>query len=172
MDQLDARSFSPTSLTAQFERLARKKVLNKDDVILFNPCVFKVPEDGFGIKQDHNFLSASCLVLDFDNGSFSPEDFIRLFWRQPGDHRKRSFLICNTFSTSSTQPNRFRVIIPFQRPVMSKDVFQAIYDQIVDRLMRSGFTKDELGLDPGSRSPSQSFYVPCTNRRHPNDAFF
>ena len=47
-----------------------------------------------------------------------------------------------------------------------------MYDQIVDRIMRSGFTKDQLGLDPGSRSPSQSFYVPCTNRRHPDDAFF
>ena len=82
---------------------------------------FKVPEDGVSIKRDQNFLSASCLVLDFDNGSFSPEDFIRLFWRQPGDHRKRSFLICNTFSRSETQPNRFRVIIPFQRPVMSKE---------------------------------------------------
>ena len=134
--------------------------------------MFKGTKDGYGIKEDQNFLSASCLVLDFDNGSLSPDDFIRLFWRQPGDHRKRSFLICNTFSTSSTQPNRFRVIIPFQRPVMSKDVFQAIYDQIVDRLIRSGFTKDQLGLDPGSRSPSQSFYVPCTNRRHPKDAFF
>ena len=80
MSQLEARSFTPSSLREHFESLARKKVLNKEDVILFNPCIFKVPEDGFGIKQDQNFLSASCLVLDFDNGSFSPEDFIRLFW--------------------------------------------------------------------------------------------
>ena len=36
---------------------------------------------------------------------------------------------------------------------MSKDVFQAIYDQIVDRLMRSGFTKDELGLDREQQEP-------------------
>ena len=93
-------------------------------------------------------------------------------WTEPGDHRKRSFMICNTFSRSEKEPNRFRVIIPFQRPVLSKEVFQAIYDQIVDRLMRSGFTKDQLGLDPGSRSPSQSFYVPCTNRQHPDHAFF
>jgi hypothetical protein len=55
---------------------------------------------------------------------------------------------------------------------MSKDVFQAIYDQIVDRLIRSGFTKDQLGLDPGSRSPSQSFYVPCTNRHQPEKVAF
>jgi hypothetical protein len=132
----------------------------------------KIPEDGIGIKRDQNFLSASCLVLDFDNGSFSKDDFIRLFWTEPGDHRKRSFIICNTFSRSEKEPNRFRVIIPFQRPVMAKDVFQAIYDQIVDRLVRSGFTKDQLRLDPGSRSPSQSFYVPCTNRHQPDSAFF
>ena len=169
--QLDPKSFTPNSLRIKFEELARKKVLNKEDVMLFNPCIFKVPEDGVSIKRDQNFLSASCLVLDFDNGSFSPDDFIRLLWSEPGDHRKRSFIICNTFSRSEKEPNRFRVIIPFQRPVMAKDVFQAIYDQIVDRLVRSGFTKDELGLDPNSRSPSQSFYVPCTNRHHPGAAF-
>ena len=54
--------------------------------ILFNPCMFKVPEDGFGIKQDQNFLSASCLVLDFDKGFILAERF----YPSPLDRIRRS----------------------------------------------------------------------------------
>ena len=145
-DQLRAKSFSPTSLRITFERLAKKAVRNKDDVILFNPCIFRVPDDGASPKQDKNFLIASCLVFDFDNGSFSPEDFIRLFWTQPGDHRKRSFMICNSFSRAPAKPNKFRVIIPFLRPVWSKEVFQAIHDQFVDRMMRGWILAGKLRI--------------------------
>ena len=66
VEQLRAKSFSPTSLRITFERLAKKAVRNKDDVILFNPCIFRVPDDGKSPKQDKNFLIASCLVFDFD----------------------------------------------------------------------------------------------------------
>ena len=44
--------------------------------------------------------------------SGSLEDFIRLFWTQLGDHRKRFFMICNSFSRAPDKPNKFRVIIP------------------------------------------------------------
>ena len=38
--------------------------------------------------------------------------------------------------------------------------------------MRAGYSKEDLGLDAGCRSPSLSYYVPCLNRQHPDYAFF
>jgi hypothetical protein len=44
------------------------------------------------------------LVLDFDNGALSPEQFVEIFWTKAGRAGKRSFIICNTFSRSPEEP--------------------------------------------------------------------
>ena len=112
------------------------------------------------------------MVLDFDNGTLSPNDFIRLFWTEAGSAGKRSFIICNTFSRSPAEPNRFRVILLYRRPATSIEQHQAVFDAVVSRLEKHGYTKETAGLDGTSRSGIHSYYMPGTNREHPDSAFF
>ncbi len=112
------------------------------------------------------------LVLDFDNGKLSPEQFEDIFWRKAGKGLKRSFIICNSFSRSPGEPNRFRVIFPFKKPARSINEHKAVLNSIVSRLESEGFSEEDMGLDRQCKSGVQSFYLPCTNRAHPDYAFF
>ena len=83
----------------------------KGEVPLFNPAIFDASIDPkVGYRTQKNFSFSSMLVLDFDNGNLSPEKFEDIFWHKAGKGLKRSFIICNSFSRSSKQPNRFRVM--------------------------------------------------------------
>ena len=59
-----------------------------------------------------------------------------------------------------------------RQPARSVEQYQACFDYIVRRLDKAGFPEDTSGLDRNSRSPSQSFYFPGTNRSHLDWAFF
>jgi hypothetical protein len=111
------------------------------------------------------------MVLDFDNGNLSPEEFERIFWHDAGRGRK-SFLICNSFSRCEAKANKFRVVMFYKRPALSLDHHAAVHDAIARRLEKYGYTEESTCLDPGCKSGNQSFYVPCTNRAHPEWAFF
>ncbi len=112
------------------------------------------------------------LVLDFDNGALSPERFVEMFWTKAGRGQKRSFVICNTYSRSPEEPNRFRVILFFKTPARSIAEYQAVFDSVISRIVAEGYPIAEMGIDMTSRSGNQSFYIPCTNRAHPGYAFF
>ena len=128
------------------------------------------PEKGY--RTQANFHSASMLVLDFDNGSLSPERFVEMFWTKAGRGQKRSFVICNTFSRSPDEPNRFRAILFFTTPARSLAEYQAVFDSVIARIVEEGYPVAEMGIDMTCRSGVQSFYIPCTNRAHPGHAFF
>ena len=149
---------------------ARTPVSTKEEQQLFTISTFKNPVHS-GYRTKENFKSASCLVLDFDNGSLSPEVFEDLLWRRAGAGRKHSFVICNTFKTSAAEPNRFRVIMPFKQPTTSIEAFEAIFDDIVQRLEDAGYPREAAKLDSACRCPTQSWYLPCTNRQQKDHAF-
>jgi hypothetical protein len=111
------------------------------------------------------------MILDFDDGDMTITDFERIFWHDAG-RTKRSFIICNSFSRSASQPNRFRVFMLYKNPAMSLSEHQAVYDSIVKRLKAKGFTEESSGIDKCCRNGTQSFYMPCTNRFHPEHAYF
>ena len=112
------------------------------------------------------------MVLDFDNGDLSPEEFDRIFWSEAGRGQKRSFVICNSFSRCEATPNKFRVILFYKRPATTLQQHEAVYDAIVSRLEENGYSAKSAKLDPACRSGVQSFYLPCTNRAHQEWAFF
>jgi hypothetical protein len=60
----------------------------------------------------------------------------------------------------------------YKKPAMSLAEHQAVYDSIVKRLKDNGFTKESSGIDSCCRNGTQSFYIPCTNRAHPEYAYF
>jgi len=112
------------------------------------------------------------LVLDFDNGKLSPEKFEDIFWHKAGKGLKRSFIICNSYSRSPEQANRYRVIFLYKKPATSIAEHKAVLNSVVSRLESEGLTVKEMGLDQQCKSGVQSFYMPCTNRAHPDYAFF
>jgi hypothetical protein len=145
----------------------------KDKWPLFNMTTFEMRDGEDGYRRQNNFKCAYGLVLDFDNGQLSPEDFERIFWLDAGPEGKTSFIICNSFSRSARQPNRYRVILPFRNPCPSLEIFQLIYDSLVQRIrVVTGYEDSEIGLDKVCRSGIQSFRLPCTNRNQREWAFF
>ena len=157
---------------AQMRLFARTPIAKKER-FLFIPARFDPaldPEKGY--RTQANFHSASMLVLDFDNGSLSPEKFVEMFWTKAGRGQKRSFLICNTFSRSPEEPNRFRAILFFKMPARSLAEYQAVFDSVIARVVAEGYPVAEMGIDMTCRSGVQSFFIPGTNRAHPGHAFF
>ena len=144
----------------------------KTESLLFNPCLFDPPENAPGYRRKDYFRQSSFLVLDFDDGNLSPEEFERIFWHDAGRGQKRSFVICNSFSRSPQNPNKFRVILFYKRPATSLEQHEAVFDAVVTRLQDHGYTPESAKLDPSCRSGVQSFYLPSTNRHHQNWAFF
>lgn len=164
--------FTPQDFIAQMRLFARTPIAKKER-FLFIPARFDPsldPEKGY--RTQANFHSASMLVLDFDNGSLSPEKFVELFWTKAGRGQRRSFILCNTFSRSPEEPNRFRAILFFKTPARSIAEYHAVFDSVISRIEEQGYLISEMGIDLSCRSGVQSFYMPCTNRDHPDYAFF
>jgi hypothetical protein len=152
---------------------SKTPVKNKGkDTFLFNPAIFEPSIDKSGYRKKRNFVVSCMLVLDFDNGNLSPEKFEDIFWHKAGKGLKRSFIICNSFSRSLEQPNRFRVMFLYKKPARSIAEHQAVFNEIVSRLEGEGFTVKDLCLDTQCKTGIQSFYMPYRNRVHPDYAFF
>ena len=78
------REFSDHRLTmsdlmAFLREQSRRKVTKKVEG-LFNLSIFDPPEDAEDYRALEHFQSASGLVLDFDDGEISPQEFERIFW--------------------------------------------------------------------------------------------
>ena len=155
----------------EFRKSARTKIDCKDDLILWNPATFD-PKGGEGYRRQEYFIQSSCLVLDFDDGTLSPEEFEDIFWHKAKRGEKHSFVIHNSFSRSEDQPNKFRVILFYQQPAQSIEDHKAAYRYVVRRLEACGHTEQSAQLDTACRSGNQPFWVPSTNRAHEEFVFF
>lgn len=171
-EQFTTDKFTCRGLVDRFRRLHSTVCVSKEERRMYNPAVFEQWEHGSGFRTIANWLSATAMVLDFDSGKVSPEDFIRMFHTECTDAEKISFLIYNSFSRSEADPNRFHVVIPYQVPIFDLAVHHAIFDFFADRLAKSGFPPDTSGLDRNLRNGVQSVYCPCTNVAHQDAAFF
>ena len=138
---------------------------------MFNPSVYEQRDYG-GYRREANYEQSSFLVLDFDNGSLSPDAFIEAFGKNASLLDRLSFVICNTFSRCYEQPNRFRVIVFFKKPAATVAQHKASFDFIEAKLRHAGWCIDQCKVDRAGRSPVQSFYMPCTNRNHQDYSFF
>jgi len=144
---------------------------SKDKGELYQLTEFDPTRDPRGYRRQKNFKASYGLILDFDNGSLSPAEFERLFWHGAPTHRW-SFMICNSFSRSSSAPNKFRVVFPFAEPATSLMAYQIVYDGVVEVLTQAGISTKEAELDSNCRSGTQAFFLPCTNQAEQEHAFF
>ena len=166
-----ARAESFMEFVKVMRTLSKETIKDKSERFLLNPIIYKMDESGLLRKKD-NFQEASMMVLDFDGGNFSPEDFVRIFWDEAGTGQKRSFLICNSFSRDRDNPNRFRAFLPYIKPAKSLEEHQAVYHSIVKRLEKNGFTEESAKLDRSAINGTQPFYAPATNRNYPEGHLF
>ncbi|MFK5880500.1 MAG: DEAD/DEAH box helicase family protein [Flavobacteriaceae bacterium] len=161
------------SIVSDFKALSKKSISNKKDNFLINPILYIEDEAG-KIRLKDNFIQACMMVLDFDDGTVSPQNFKNIFWENAQEIQKRAFIICNSFYRCDEKPNKFRVFLPYCEPATSLEAHQAVYFSIVKRLQQefSGQTEKEMGIDKTGINGVQGFYAPCTNRNYPDSAFF
>lgn len=164
--------FEPQEFVRDMRSDHQQIIENKEDNYLMNPTVFDKGNTEEGLRKQEFFFQSSMMMLDFDNGDLSIDDFIRMFWSDAGRGNKRSFIIFNSFSRSSEQPNRFRVCLLYKEPATSLEAHQAVYDSIVMRLERDGYSENSSALDRQCRTGNQSFYLPCINAAERDWAFF
>lgn len=157
------------SLLAQF---GRTTVTNKDEVVMLNSAVFDGSIDTDGYRRQANFIQSNMMILDFDDGELSAEQFEDIFWYRTNKVQRRSFIICNSYSRSKEQPNRFRVFMFYKHAVTSIEQHKAVLKDITNTLEKNGFDSTNSGLDSTCKSGIQSFYMPCINRSQPDYAFF
>ncbi len=81
-------------------------------------------------------------------------------------------MITNSFSRSPTEPNRFHVIMFYKRPATSIDQHKAIVADVIGRLEANGFRTAVTGPITIVSRRVHSFYLPATNRKRPEWAFF
>jgi len=137
---------------------------------LINSSIFS--EQGNNQRTNDDFIQSNMIILDFDDGDISIQDFEEIFHLNAVRGQMRSIIICNSFSACDATPNKFRVFMPLSRPVTSIDDYKAVFDNVLARLVHHGYTMESMALDSKSRSPVQSYFMPCTNRDHKEYAYF
>jgi hypothetical protein len=162
---------SPLDLVAYLKLAARTPYDTKDDLLLVGLTVFDPGIDALGYRRQANIKVLYGLILDYDGGNLSPEEFERIFWPDDKSKPRFAFIICSTFSRCADDPNRFRVFIPFRSPTTSLRMFQALHDLVVERMEKHGFTRSGSKLDPICRAGNQFFRFPGRNRQHPEWSF-
>jgi hypothetical protein len=152
-------------LFKQFSRLADNVLDLKEESRLINAGVFTTES---AARSHKNFVHSEMIILDFDNGKLSPEDFINVFWNDCDEKLRHTFFICNSWSRSESEPNRFRVFIPTSRTMNTISEYKTVYYYVLSRLVE---LESDLGLDPTSGSAVSGFYLPCTNINEQDWAF-
>lgn len=171
---------------------------SKEDQHMIVPALL-VPRDTEGHRRLANHFSSSFVVLEFDDGLFSPDDAVDCFDTSAGRGQKRSFLLHSSFNRNPETPNKFKMWFPLSEPIFDADAYRAIWDSLRQRVV--DYVQDKIGddafeerlseledqhtkkkpfelvnmltgLDGTSRSPVQTQYLPCTNRQHLGMALF
>lgn len=166
------RHYTPQEFVREMRGCSKDIADNKTDNFMINSTVFTKRSDIAGLRTQDNFDRSSFMMLDFDNGELSIDDFCRIFWKEPGRGNKRSFFIFNSFSRSSEQPNRFRVCLMYKEPANSIEAHQAVFDSVVERLLSNGYCEEATQLDRACRTGNQSFYMPVTNANQKDWYYF
>lgn len=100
----------------------------------------------------------SCVVLDLDGGNAEQVEASLLA-------HDLSFVIHSTYSHNHAVEgvDRFRVVVPLDRPVEGKDEYKAVVKQVA---LLAGGGGLPAGFDPASASYSQAFWLPaCPQER-------
>lgn len=137
----------------------------KDDVPLFNFCVYNegedrqrakfdgIPDHDFSIRRcSANCIAISAIVLDYDANKTIQEALEIL-----GD---LECIIYTTFRHTAAK-NKFRIILPLSR-LLLKEEMDLKYDGLMKRFP---------GVDSASFSTSQAFYFPSHSTENKDEAF-
>lgn len=144
-------------LLEALQRLNAECFVSKNGRPLYNLTRF----DGEG-RSSENAVSATGMILDFDNGNLAISDFEALFGGV------FPFVVYNSYSRCEGMPNKYHVLVPFSRPARIKELeFQACVDAVIIPLEEVGYTRAGMAVDPMCWKPTQFFYVP--SRRSPTD---
>lgn len=151
-------------------RKAKHPATSKKGVGLFNSAVY-IEGRSYGYRRLDNIRYTYFLILDFDNGKLSKDDFVSVFGPDAPEEDRLSFIICNTHSRCPEKPNKFRVMVFFRHPA-TLEQHRAAHDYVLSVLKDRGWDRADLALDIASRNPNAIFFQPCTNTEYPEFAFF
>jgi type III restriction/modification enzyme restriction subunit len=171
-DQFSDFIFDRKRLIRLLKYFATTDFDNKNETVMINSAVFDGSIDTGGYRRKRNFIQSHMMILDFDNGELTPEQFEAIFWSKKNKLQRSSFVICNSFSRSEDKPNCFRVFMFYKTPATSIKQHEMVFDDVVTILERHGYDSKVSGLDKVCRTGVQSFYVPGTNRAQQPYSFF
>src|SRR5262249_51238940 len=130
---------------------------------LYNLTAF----DDSGARKKESVLASVGIVLEFDDGELSIQDASRILRQEDIRH-----IIYSSFNRSELRPNKFHVVVPFSRPANTAGEHMAVYRYAIMLFGRHGYTEESLGLDPSCANPTQFFYLPRTNKQHPEWSYY
>jgi hypothetical protein len=144
---------------------------SKEDNSLLNFVSFKSDTRTKG-KADIEYVAG--IQLDFDSGMLSWQRASAIF----GDIRHITY---NSFNNGKENTLRFRVVIPFDKPVTT-EIAEAIWDVLANRIRTDGWfvgrntdkwdhAKDS-GLDVSKRPANSFYYAPCQSNFGKKWSFF
>jgi hypothetical protein len=129
------------------------------------PALLKTDAEGntLGRKKD-SVVHYSCIVLDIDEGGDAAAVEAAL------QARDLAFIIHSTYRHNRLEEgtDRFRVVVPLDRPVEGETQYKAVLDQVA---LLAGGGEFPAGFDPASRNYSQAFWFPSYPPERANQSF-
>ena len=115
------------------------------------PALLQTDAEGKPLNREgDSIVHYSCIVLDIDEGgdAAAVEDALLA--------HDLAFFIHSTYSHNRLDEgtDRFRVVVPLDRPVEGKDKYKAVVDQVAKLAVGAGY-------DKASKSYSQAFWMPA-----------
>jgi len=153
------------------EHLHQRTVESKEANILISPAIFDPNHpkaEGKTKRGLNNIVAMRHLWMDFEKGDMQLEEIAELF-----PHIRLA--VFNTYNHTSENP-RFRVVIPFDKPISAED-YIALYDNIIAKIVDAGYSVGKSrcgkrsGLDVSKKPPTSLFYLPC-QAKNPAESFF
>jgi hypothetical protein len=143
--------------------------VDKENTPVICPAVF----DGTGRTEENMILSRN-IILDFDGGDLTPEEFPEIF-------PDLKMVLCNSSRHTKDAP-RFRVYIATDVP-MAVNQYKRIFKYIIQKIRDAGYyvagkgrvnkhKLPESGLEATKGSPVNVFNLPCKSSEAPDDSFF
>jgi hypothetical protein len=118
---------------------------NKEANCLISPAIFgpnKSEAIGKTKRGLNNIVAMRHLWMDFEKGELKPEQVAELF-------PTIRLVVFNTYNHTNQAP-RFRVVIPFDRPISCED-YTTLYDNVIAKIVDAGYC---VGKTKGSRACS------------------
>lgn len=119
------------------------------------------------IYESGEFKQANVLIFEFIDIDLSPEQFIEIFWNS-SNGTKHTFLICNSWTRSDENPNRFMVFMPTNRKMSSEAEVRQVREYVLGCLL------DYKALKINSNEwfdATKRYALPAINIEHSSVAF-